>query len=86
MTDPTQELKQIRTKRALARYLEDGVYDKKPLDPNYFNNYYHTHKVETQCTHCCKVFVCKQGLTKHLKRSNLCRRIRATETIETPVV
>ena len=39
MTDQTQELKQIRTKRAPTRYLEDGVYDKKPLDPIYFNIY-----------------------------------------------
>ena len=34
MTDQTLEFKQMRTKRALARYLEDAVYDKKPLDPN----------------------------------------------------
>ena len=28
------EFKQIRTKRALTRYLDNGEYNKKPLDPN----------------------------------------------------
>ena len=31
------------TKKPVSkRRLPDGSYNKKPLDPNYFNNYYHS--------------------------------------------
>ena len=33
--------KQVRTKRAIWRYNDDGTYDKKPLTETYFNDYYH---------------------------------------------
>ena len=71
------QYKQVRIKRALDRYNEDGSYNSKPLDPDYFNKYYHTHKEPTQCKFCCKIFTCKPGLSKHFKRSNVCMRIRA---------
>ena len=80
MTEPQVVLKQVRVKRAPHRYLEDGKYDKKPLDPNFFNNYYHSHKEPHTCEHCSNVFVCKSGLSKHLRRSNLCMRIRSAKT------
>jgi hypothetical protein len=37
----TAKPKQVRTKRAIWRYNDDGTYDKKPLVENYFNDYYH---------------------------------------------
>ena len=79
------EFKQVRTKRALMRYSDNGDYNKKPLDPNYFNDYYQAHKEPTDCTHCNKTYTCRAGLAKHLIRSNVCKRIRAS-TIEIPTV
>ena len=55
------EFKQIRTKRALTRYLDNGEYNKKPLDPNYFNEYYQTHKEPTECKYCNKPIRVRQG-------------------------
>ena len=69
--------KHIRTKRPLTRYLDNGEYNKKPLDPNYFNEYYQTHKEPTACKYCNKTYTCKAGLGKHLIRSDVCRRSRA---------
>ena len=35
------------------RYKEDGTYDNKPLDINYFRTYYHTKGAEqVECTTC----------------------------------
>ena len=32
--------KQVRTKRAIRRYNEDGTYNNKPSSPTYFKYYY----------------------------------------------
>ena len=69
--------KQVRVKRNPERYNEDGGYDNRPTDPNYFNNYYHTHKETTMCKHCSSVYTCKAGLHKHLLRSAKCQKLRS---------
>ena len=71
--------KQTRIKRAPERYNEDGTYNNKPKDPEYFNNYYHTRKELTMCTYCDHSFTCKAGLNKHLVRSAKCRKLREAE-------
>ena len=44
------------TKKPVSkRRLPDGSYNKKPLDPNYFNNYYHSKGKEIiKCNRCGK--------------------------------
>ena len=49
----TAKPKQVRTKRAIWRYSEDGTYDKKPLVENYFIDYYHkTLGIKVVCEFC----------------------------------
>ena len=45
----TATIEQVRNKRKIRnpnRYKDDGTYDNKPLDPNYFKIYYHTKGTE----------------------------------------
>ena len=71
--------KQTRIKRAPERYNEDGTYNNKPKDPDYFNNYYHLRKELTMCEHCKHSYTCLAGLNKHLVRSAKCRKLREAE-------
>jgi hypothetical protein len=59
--------------RESKRIKEDGTYNLKPLDPEYFKKYYHAHKVSIQCE-CCDKYVDKYKLNKH-KRSKYCTKI-----------
>ena len=36
---PAKKSKKPRERTALWRWCEDGTYNSKPIDPNYFNNY-----------------------------------------------
>ena len=78
-TDPmTKLIATITEKIALARnskrkirnpnrYKDDGTYDNKPLDPNYFRTYYHTKGSEqVECPTC--GYQCKRNyLYRHSK-------------------
>ena len=68
--------KQVRVNRTPERYSDDGSYDNRPVDPNYFNNYYQTHKETTMCKHCSSVYTCKAGLHKHPLRSAKYQKLR----------
>ena len=53
-----------RREHAAWRYKEDGTYDSRPLDPNYFKNYM---SVRFPCP-LCGVDVLRGNLPKHKKR------------------
>lgn len=59
-----------------SRWNCDGTYNSKPLDPNYFNNYYREKLAKPiKCPDCGKVLSSKSNLSKHRKR-NICERNR----------
>ena len=45
---------------------ESGKYNRKPLDPDYFNKYYHENNVMMPCLHCGKM-VGKLKMCRHIK-------------------
>ena len=51
-------------RRAEWRYLENGKYDKRPIDPNYFKNYM---ALKVECPNCSKMIL-RGDLSKHKKR------------------
>lgn len=54
----------------------DGTYDKKPLNENYFKEYYHNNLKEPfQCPDCGRIISSKSNLSKH-RNSNVCKRAR----------
>ena len=66
----TETIEQVRNKRKIRnpnRYKDDGTYDNKPLDPNYFRTYYHTKGSEqVECPTC--GYQCKRNyLYRHSK-------------------
>ena len=66
----TATIEQVRNKRKIRnpnRYKDDGTYDNKPLDPNYFKTYYHTKGTEQiECPTC--GYKCKRNyLYRHSK-------------------
>ncbi len=68
--------KQERIKRAPERYNEDGTYNSRPKDPEYFNNYYKNHLESTMCACCKHSHTCLAGLNKHIVRSAKCKKFR----------
>jgi hypothetical protein len=62
--------------RAPHRYLPDGTYDKKPLSPTYFKDYWQKTKEPVECPHCKLIFSHKNGLYKHDRRSKRCQKLR----------
>ena len=62
--------------RAPHRYLPDGTYDKKPLSPTYFKEYWHTTKSDVVCEHCGVAFTHKDNLRQHGNRSKKCKKMR----------
>ena len=75
-----EKKKQVRRIRAPHRYLPNGKYDKKPISPTYFNDYYSAHKEQTECPHCHHMYTHKKGLQKHYLRSDKCKKIRGELT------
>ena len=54
----------------------DGTYDKKPLNDNYFKEYYHNNLKEPfQCPDCGRIISSTSNLSKH-RNSNVCKRAR----------
>lgn len=73
MEEQNKEIKKKEKKiRAPHRYMEDGTYNNKPLDPEYFNKYYHKRTEMTPCRKCgveCKKnYLYKHGLTNKCKK------------------
>jgi hypothetical protein len=66
-----------------ARWLPDGTYNQRPLDPDYFRKYFkeHYHKQYT-CIYCNKTLKCCDNIKRHEKSRN-CLKIRnASESLE----
>ena len=62
------------TNNRRTRWNEDGTYNKKPLDPNYFNKYYEKHlKTPFSCPDCGRTISSKSNLAKH-RQTNVCKR------------
>lgn len=59
-----------------SRFNPNGTYNSKPLDPKYFNNYYHE-KLSTpfKCPDCGKMLSSKSNYSKHRNR-NICMKNR----------
>lgn len=56
------------------KFKQDGTYDKKPLNDNYFKEYYHNNLKEPfQCPDCGRIISSKSNLSKH-RNSNVCKR------------
>ena len=73
MEQQNNEIKKKEKKiRAPYRYMEDGSYNNKPLDPDYFNKYYHKRTEIIPCNKCgleCKRnYLYKHGLTNKCKK------------------
>jgi hypothetical protein len=73
VTDSKVELVAIKPKREYkprkpsARYNEEkGEYNHKPLDPNYFNEYYKKCNSKIECPRCGR-FTPKLQLSRHVK-------------------
>ena len=54
-------------KRISHRRLQDGSYNNKPSDPEYFNKYYHTKGAELTTCYRCGMACRKNYLSKHVK-------------------
>ena len=61
-----EEAKQQKISR---RKLPDGTYDKKPLDPEYFKKYYHSHGLQIITCYRCGAECRKNYLSKHMNTS-----------------
>ena len=59
--------------RAPHRYMEDGKYNSKPLDPEYFNTYYHKRTELVQCQKC--GLECKRNYLYKHSLTNKCRKL-----------
>ncbi len=58
------------------RWKPDGTYDKKPLDPDYFKNYYQgSFKTPIKRPDCGKTITSKSSLPKH-RQTNFCKNNR----------
>ena len=84
--EPREPLPKGRKKGEIGnpqRYLPDGTYNKKPLDPEYHKKYYReviAHSGPCLCEICGITLANKQGLSKHLK-TQFCRRALAFKAI-----
>ena len=59
-----------------SRWNDDGTYDKKPLDPQYFCKYYQKNLKEPfVCPDCGRTISSKSNLSKH-RKTNVCKRHR----------
>jgi len=77
MATMTTTIKQVRNKRKIRnpnRYKDDGTYDNKPLDPNYFRTYYHTKGSEqVECPTC--GYKCKRNYLYRHSKTDKCIKL-----------
>ena len=70
----SKSTKDFKPVKESARYdKEKDKYNKKPLDPNYFNEYYRQHNVLIECDFCGRQTP-KLTLARH-KRTNKCKKL-----------
>lgn len=66
----------VKAIKESKRKMQDGSYNTKPIDPEYFKKYYHKHGAElTVCPHCgieCR----KNYMYQHSKTNKCDRRMR----------
>ena len=66
-----------KVKRNPERYLADGTYNSKPLDPDYFKKYWREHSnKEYKCPICEKVIFSCDKIKRH-EKSRFCLRAQA---------
>ena len=71
----------IIKKRGRPTKSSDGIPNSKPIDPDYFNKYYHTNlAVNIPCVHCSEM-ISKCKMNQHLK-SNKCMNIDTSSKIK----
>ena len=58
-------MEEIKQQKISKRKLPDGTYDKKPLDPEYFKKYYHSHGLQIITCYRCGAECRKKYLSKH---------------------
>ena len=60
-----------------SRWRPDGTYDKKPLDEDYFKNYYQKElKIPFKCPDCGRTISSKSNLSKH-RQTKVCMNNRS---------
>ena len=70
----SKSTKDFKPVKESARYdKEKDTYNHKPLDPNYFNEYYKQHSVLIECDVCGRQ-TSKFTLARH-KRTNKCKKL-----------
>ena len=74
-TETSNETQQrTRRPRNPDRHLADGAYNAKPLDPDYFKNYYHKSKEPKECEVCGKTIASGSHMKRH-RQTNHCMLI-----------
>ena len=74
MTETSTEPRPTRRPRNPERHKPDGTYNAKPLDPEYFKNYYHKAKQPKECEVCGKVLASGSHMKRH-RGTNKCMLI-----------
>ena len=62
-------MEEVKQQKISKRRLPDGSYDKKPLDPDYFDKYYHSQGSQIITCHRCGSQCRKNYLSKHMNTS-----------------
>ena len=72
--------KQVRIKRAIWRYNEDGTYNKNPLSETYYKDYYveRVKHVYIECPYC-KKSIHKPHYARHINTAQKCMKNRNLE-------
>ncbi len=73
---PIKKIRKPRERTALWRWNEDGSYNNKPNDPNYFNNYM---KRRVICNYCHRLSSVAH-ITEH-RKSQICMKAQRENTI-----
>ena len=64
LTESSEEEKP--TKKGL-RWLQNGKYDKSPIDPEYYKKYYHRrYNIQCICEYCGKTLSNEQKISRHM--------------------
>ena len=72
--------KQVRIKRALWRYNEDGTYNNNPISPTYYKDYYleRVKHLYLECPYC-KKSIHKPHYARHINTAQKCLKYRNIE-------
>ena len=71
-----------KVKKNPERWLPDGTYSFRPLDPNYFNKYWREHFAKPYtCGICNKTLMCCDKVKRH-ENSKKCQKARQASEVE----